>query len=303
MAYSYVPDNLPTKEDVRELIVNNSPSKSMTSLLSMQVGLSALHAKYAEALFAVEEGIKNLKLLLGDIKVEAGSDPEPEHGEDWIGEIPDNGGPRTIRQEVVEVLRDDRQCQPTVIPEIVAILNERSRERSVIYQEVRNALHAGGSSLVATGEVIMFEKGQGEGGRSKTHYQYDPNALAANANAEIDVSKYVAKIVEADPSVDPADPLVIDAAETFGIYTEKVIWPRNGGRRLQANHTFKAIRNRGFIGGLKAIVMSPNVDGFDGLRQIGRADRLIENVVLRHEDRFDAETIDAAKARVARGQN
>jgi hypothetical protein len=109
---------------------------------------------------------------------------------------------------------------------------------------------------------------------------------------------YVGALRDRDPSiVDPQDKVLIDFAEALRIYEEQVVWPRNGGKRLWANHTLKAVKNHGLIGAIKLMVNGEETSGFTGLSDIAR-DATAEAIVLRHPDRFDPFTIQNARKRL-----
>jgi hypothetical protein len=209
----------------------------------------------------------------------------------------------TLRMMVFSVLKKARERpidRGTPISQIVEAINATGWVPPVSYQMIRNVLHAGNKSMIACGEAVVIEQPPGSG--RGTLYRVGKMAETT------DIEQYVSMILEAHAVAKPSEPLTPDNpivrefAESIGVYTEKVIWPRNGGRRLQAGHTFKAIRNHGLLGAIEVMVEGPTTSGFDGLHQIGRGDLAVEYIVIRNAEDFEDKTVAKARERlVAQG--
>jgi hypothetical protein len=205
-----------------------------------------------------------------------------------------------LRMMVFRVLEKARERpidRGTPISKIVEAINATGWVPPVSYQMIRNVLHAGNKSMIACGEAVVAEQPRGSG--RGTLYRVGKMADA------IDIEHYITLVLEAHAVAKPDEPLERDDrvvrsfSKSIGEYTERVIWPRNGGRRLQAGHTFKAIRRHGLLGAITVMVEGPTTSGFEGLHQIGLGDLAVEYIVIRNPDRFEPETVIKAHERLA----
>ncbi|MFM0083483.1 hypothetical protein [Paraburkholderia sediminicola] len=78
---------------------------------------------------------------------------------------------------------------------------------------------------------------------------------------------------------------------------EEAIFVKNG-RRLRAGNTRKAITNRGELAAVAYIVMQPGSESFELLHSLGLGDYTFEAVVLRHQEHFSSDVVEAARRKL-----
>ncbi|CAB3732174.1 hypothetical protein LMG22037_05678 [Paraburkholderia phenoliruptrix] len=78
---------------------------------------------------------------------------------------------------------------------------------------------------------------------------------------------------------------------------EEAIFVKHG-KRLRAGNTLKAITNRGELGAVAYVVMQPGSESFELLHSLGLGDYTFEAVVLRHQEHFSSDVVEAARRKL-----
>ncbi|SDC49079.1 hypothetical protein [Paraburkholderia lycopersici] len=78
---------------------------------------------------------------------------------------------------------------------------------------------------------------------------------------------------------------------------EEAIFVKHG-RRLRAGNTRKVITNRGELGAVEYVVKQPGSESFELLHSLGLGDYTFEAVVLRNQEHFSSDVVDAARRKL-----
>lgn len=83
------------------------------------------------------------------------------------------------------------------------------------------------------------------------------------------------------------------------VYAYEETLARKRGKRVRASRTWQMIERHGIIKAVERAVNRPEeTQGYKALAEMGMLDFAFENVVLRHPQLFDPETVKRAKERV-----
>jgi hypothetical protein len=194
---------------------------------------------------------------------------------------------------------NEKQIKRTPIPDRVVEILEREGDLTwdelyshipdvrpgTVYANVRNR-------LVSIGRVEIV-KASGKLDSVRLVPDWQPDA------APVFERDYIGKLLSLDPTLSSDDELVLAFAASLKTYEEQVVWPRNGGKRLWANHTYKAIGNHGLMDAIRLMVGGSETAGFAGLTEVAPS-ATVENIVDRFPERFDEDTVKAARKRLGK---
>jgi hypothetical protein len=91
-----------------------------------------------------------------------------------------------------------------------------------------------------------------------------------------------------------------EAEALAAIYAYELHLTRKNGRKTRASKTWGIVKTHGPIEAIKrAVSREPDAAVVAGLRELGLEDMTFDAVVLRHEEAFDAATVQLSKSRLA----
>jgi hypothetical protein len=174
------------------------------------------------------------------------------------------------------------------IDEILEKMKEVPGLETVTKESLYHLLSGGNQSLVNRGKLARTKIGRA------VIYTIGPKA-----NVDIDIEPYLEEF-RRRTRMDEHPEITRRFATSMAYYTEKILWPRNNGARVQPTRIYELLRRHGLLGTIEHLIKAVESEGYYAILATGRRDLLLETIVLDYPTLFAPEVVARSRMRLSR---